>query len=131
MAEETKAELYKRVGIGTRAGFGKKPALIVIDVQKGFTLDECPLGGGLDEMIENINDVVGVAKKKNVPIIYTVVAWRPDSGDGGMILKKIPPLSPLPSDQGGLSWTIEWTITRIKIILSSRNTSPAFLEPSF
>lgn len=94
MAEETKAELYKRVGIGTRAGFGKKPALIVIDVQKGFTLDESPLGGGLDDMIENINDVVAVAKKKDVPVIYTVVAWRPDSGDGGMILKKIPPLKP-------------------------------------
>lgn len=91
---ETKEELYKKVGIGNRAGFGKRPALIVIDVQKGFTLPECPLGGGLDEMIENIKDVVAVAKKKNVPVIYTVVAWRPDSGDGGMILKKIPSLKP-------------------------------------
>ena len=91
---ESKEELYKRVGIGTRAGFGKKPAVIVIDVQKGFTLAESPLGGGLDEMIENIKDVVAVAKGKNVPIIYTVVAWRPDSEDGGMILKKIPSLKP-------------------------------------
>lgn len=92
--EESKQDLYKRVGIGNRAGFGKKPALIVIDVQKGFTLSECPLGGGLDEVIANINDVVAVAKKKNVPVIYTVVAWRPDSEDGGMILKKIPSLKP-------------------------------------
>jgi maleamate amidohydrolase len=92
MPEESKQELYQRVGIGTRAGFGKKPALIVIDVQKGFTLDDSPLGGGLDEMIENVNDVVAVAKNKDVPVIYTVVAWRPDAGDGGMILKKIPPL---------------------------------------
>ena len=89
---ETKQELYDRLGIGTRAGFGKKPALVVIDVQKGFTLDECPLGGGLDEVIENIQEVIAVAKKKNVPVIYTVVAWRPDSEDGGMILKKIPAL---------------------------------------
>lgn len=89
---ETKQDLYKRVGIGTRAGFGKRPALIVIDVQKGFTLSECPLGGGLDEVIKNIQEVVAVAKKKNVPVIYTVVAWRPDGGDGGMILKKIPSL---------------------------------------
>jgi len=91
---ETKEEFYKRVGLMNKAGFGKKPALIVVDVQKGFTLPECPLGGGLDEMIENINDVVAVARKKNVPIIYTVVAWRPDSEDGGMILKKIPSLKP-------------------------------------
>jgi maleamate amidohydrolase len=94
MAEPNKEDLYKRLGIGTRVGFGKKAALVVIDIQKGFTLDESPLGGGLDDMIENVNDVVALAKKKNVPIIYTVVAWRPDSGDGGMILKKIPPLKP-------------------------------------
>jgi len=91
MAEQ-KEELYKKVGIGNRAGFGKKPALVVIDVQKGFTLPECPLGGGLDDMIANIRDVVAVAKKKKVPVIYFVVAWRPDLGDGGMILKKIPSL---------------------------------------
>lgn len=92
MTEESKQSLYQRVGIGNRVGFGKIPALVVIDVQKGFTLDECPLGGGLDEVIENIKDVVAVGKKKGVPVIYTVVAWRPDSGDGGMILKKIPSL---------------------------------------
>jgi len=80
---ERKEELYSRVGIGGRIGFGEKPAVVVIDIQKAFTDPRCPLGGGLDEMVENTIKVINLAKEKNVPTIYTVVAWKPDFSDGG------------------------------------------------
>ena len=45
MAED-KRSIYKRSGLGHRIGYGKHPALIVVDMQIGFTAPEkSPLAG--------------------------------------------------------------------------------------
>lgn len=42
---------YEKAGIGKRMGFGKRPCILVIDFQKGFTETRYPLGGNLDKEI--------------------------------------------------------------------------------
>jgi maleamate amidohydrolase len=44
-AFERDRKFYQEHGFGGRMGFGKKPAVIVIDLQLGFTDPTCPLGG--------------------------------------------------------------------------------------
>ena len=44
MAED-KRKIYKPSGLGDRIGYGKRPALLVVDMQVGFTVPErSPLG---------------------------------------------------------------------------------------
>lgn len=90
---EEKDKLYSRIGFGAKVGFGEKPAVVVIDIQKAFTDPRCTVGGGLDDMVENAIKVINLAKGKNVPIIYTVLAWKPDASDsGGLYAIKMPGL---------------------------------------
>ena len=81
---ETKEELYTRVRIGGRVGFGRKPAILVIDVQKAFTDPESAMSSDLDEVVKNTVELINVAKGRDVPIIYTVVAYMLDLADGGL-----------------------------------------------
>ena len=45
--ESDAALIYKRSGIGTRVGFGSRPALLVVDFQNGFTNPHSKVGGDL------------------------------------------------------------------------------------
>lgn len=66
-------EYYKKQGIfqGT-FGFGKKPALIVIDMAYGWT-DPAYAGGSarLDPAIHAIQKLIPAARAKGAPVIYT------------------------------------------------------------
>ncbi len=93
MAED-KRVIYKRSGLGHRIGYGKHPALLVIDMQLGFTAAEkSPLAGNLDGQIAAINRLIPVARKQRIPIVFTVVGYDPKiPGDGGLWPEKAPSL---------------------------------------
>ena len=44
-------EFFKQRGFGIKMGFGERPALILIDMLKGFTDAKMPLGANLDKEI--------------------------------------------------------------------------------
>lgn len=93
MAED-KRSIYKRSGLGHRIGYGKHPALLVIDMQIGFTAPEkSPLAGNLDSQVAAINRLIPAARKSGVPIVFTVVGYDPQiPGDGGLWPEKAPTL---------------------------------------
>lgn len=64
---------YKKQGIfQSKFGFGKRPALIVIDMAYGWT-DPAYAGGSarLDPAVAAIAQLLPVARAKKVPVIYT------------------------------------------------------------
>ena len=93
MAEDKRA-IYQRSGLGHRIGYGKHPALLVIDMQLGFTAPErSPLAGNLDSQIAAINRLIRMARKGGTPVVFTVVAYDPKiPGDGGLWPEKAPTL---------------------------------------
>jgi maleamate amidohydrolase len=93
MAEDKRA-IYQRSGLGHRIGYGKHPALLVIDMQLGFTAREkSPLAGDLETQVTAINRLIPVARKNGAPIVFTVVAYDPKiPGDGGLWPEKAPSL---------------------------------------
>lgn len=93
MAEDKKV-IYKRSGLGHRIGYGKRPALLVIDMQLGFTAPErSPLAGNLDRQIAAINRLLPAARAGGTPIVFTVVGYDPNvAGDGGLWPEKAPTL---------------------------------------
>ncbi len=91
--EDTHA-IYEQAQLGHRLGFGKKPALIVVDFQLGFTVPEqSPLAGNLDAEVAATNELIAAARKKDIPVIFTVVGYDPHrQDDAGLWPEKAPSL---------------------------------------
>ncbi len=68
-------EAYQRRGLAARVGFGSKPALLVIDVQRGFTDPRCSLGAEATEMVNVVRDLLVAARGANVPVVFTISVW--------------------------------------------------------
>ena len=70
-AEDT--AVYEKQGFGNRIGFGKKPALLIIDFINGFNDPDAFGGGNIQEAIDNTAELLAVARE---PTQLYVVAWR-------------------------------------------------------
>jgi nicotinamidase-related amidase len=74
---------YRERGIfQDRFGFGRSPAVVVVDFAYGWT-DPAYAGGSsrLDGPVEATRSLVDAARARALPIIFTTSPWRPDSGD--------------------------------------------------
>ena len=87
--------IYSRSGIGGRVGFGRRPALVVVDLQNGFTDPSCPVGGDLREVIDATARLLDVARACDVPVAYTAVGFHASRADGAAWLRKMPGLGAL------------------------------------
>jgi len=85
-------EYYRTQGIGEELGFGKSPAVLVVDFQKGLTDPGLPAGADMDEEIEHTSELLKKAREIDVPVIFTVIAYHPTLKDGGLLVKKVPVL---------------------------------------
>jgi maleamate amidohydrolase len=80
-----------------RLGFGKKSAVIVIDLLQGYTTEGSALyAPGVVECVKEMPELLEVARAKGVPVIHTQVRYTPpDYADGGVWIKKAPVLRDL------------------------------------
>lgn len=69
-----------------RFGFGEKAALINIDMQRAYTdIDTFKTAYQTDpRQIDYINDLSGLARAKNMPVIWTYVAYMDNADDAGV-----------------------------------------------
>jgi maleamate amidohydrolase len=63
-----RAELRER-GLGGRVGFGERPALLVVDLVRGFTDPSSPLGSDLDAAVAASAELVRAARAAGAPVI--------------------------------------------------------------
>ncbi len=90
-------------GFGERGGFGRRPALAVIDMTLGFTDPESPLACDLEEPVKNIAKLLEAARHAEIPVIFTTVAFREsDKLTAAAFLEKVPALLVL---EAGGRWT--------------------------
>lgn len=78
-------EFFKARGFGIKIGFGERPALIIIDMLKGFTDPKMPLGAPLESQIEAQKPLLEVAHQRDIPVIFsTVIYYDADIKDAGL-----------------------------------------------
>jgi nicotinamidase-related amidase len=99
LTERDKA-VFKASGYGARGGFGKRPALLVIDVNWAFcgekpepilqSIKKWRNSCGEDAWIAMpyLKALIEKAHEKGVPVIYTTAVRRDDNWDGGSWLWK-------------------------------------------
>lgn len=89
-------------GFGGRGGFGRRPALVVIDATLGFTDPDSPLACDLEAPVQNIKRLLEAARKAEIPVIFTTVAYREsDKLTAAAFIDKVPALLTL---QAGSRW---------------------------
>ncbi len=85
--------MTRRPGFGGRAGFGARPALVVVDLSLGFTDPRSPLACDLEGVVAAVGRLLDEARRAGVPVVYTTVAY--DEGDtrtAAAFIDKVPAL---------------------------------------
>ena len=83
----------KFAGFGERAGFGEKPALVVVDVNRGFTDPASPLVCDLDDCVAAIARLLEAFRGAGLPVVFTTVCYD-DFGKqaAAVFIEKVPAL---------------------------------------
>jgi maleamate amidohydrolase len=83
-------DFYVRKGFAARVGFGARPALLVIDIIRAFTDLRSPLASNLDDQIAAIRSMLAAARERDIPVIFSTVAYDADLQEAGIWIRKIP-----------------------------------------
>ena len=69
-----------------RFGFGRRPMVVNVDVQKSFTLEDeyTSAYSTHPRQIDYINEISGIARSKNLPVVWTYVAYMENADDCGV-----------------------------------------------
>lgn len=90
---------FKERGFGQTIGFGKKPAVLVIDMLNAFTNEELPLGTNQDSQIIVINEILSHARQIDVPIFFISIHYdTEDISEAAVWFRKMKGLSTLKKD---------------------------------
>ena len=78
---------------GQAAGVGERPAVVVVDLLRGFTDPACPLGAEMDEVVAATRTLLDAARAAAVPVIFTTVVYDEANERAATIfLRKVPAL---------------------------------------
>jgi nicotinamidase-related amidase len=75
-------QTYDRAGFGAAVRRGRRPAVVVVDLSRGFTEPAFPTGADLTDVVKATARVVEAARAIEAPVIYTTIAYDPAEADG-------------------------------------------------
>lgn len=78
-------------------GLGERPALVLVDVIKGFTDPSCPLGSEAGEVVEACRELLDVFRSKGLPVFFTTVMYHDDT-QARVFRQRVPALNVLEPD---------------------------------
>jgi maleamate amidohydrolase len=92
----------KHDGFHGRAGFGNRPALIVVDMSVGFTDPASPLHCELEPVVGAIERLLAATRAAGLPVVYTTVAYdQAGKETAAVFIDKVPALLTL---EAGTRW---------------------------
>jgi maleamate amidohydrolase len=85
-------DVYSRQTFGQPLGFGKRPALLIVDFVNGF-LDPQHFGGGsiADAACMTV-PLLAAARTAGVPVVFTRIVYAEDGSNAGVWCEKVPRL---------------------------------------
>ena len=83
---------YKGAGFSGRLGFGRQPALLVIDFAKAYLDKTSPLYAGVEDTLASTCRVLEASRAAGIPCIFTRVVFEQGLFDGGIFYRKVPSL---------------------------------------
>ncbi|MCP9210692.1 isochorismatase family protein [Streptomyces sp. NEAU-Y11] len=83
---------YERAGFGAPVRRGSRPAVVVVDLTRGFTEDTFPTGADLTDVVAATSALIEAARPAAVPVLFTAISYSPAeaAGDAVTWLRKAP-----------------------------------------
>ena len=106
----------------TSIGLGKKPALIVVDVVKGFTDPACPLGSAADNVVAANCTLMEAFHQRHLPVVLTTVIYR-HADQASVFRTKVPALNLLTPDSEWVQFDQRLPKLPTDIVLEKRHAS--------
>ncbi len=90
MQSDALQEFYSQRGFSGRVGFGERPAVLVIDLAKGWTTPypASPIGSDLSGVLEQTGRILEPARRAGIPVFFTTMAYEPGLIDAGTVQVK-------------------------------------------
>lgn len=89
------SSIYRAAGFTGAFAFGTRPAVLVVDLSRGFTDPSCPLGSEMDDVVSRNCDLLEAARAEGVPVFFTTIAYDEASARATAWLRKVPSLAEL------------------------------------
>lgn len=87
---------YERAGFGARSERGSRPAVVVVDLSRGFTEPAFATGADLTAAVTATVRLIDAAHAVRAPVVFTVIAYdKADAGGACAWLRKAPGLASL------------------------------------
>jgi len=78
-------------------GLGRRPALLVVDMSRGFTDPACELGCACDAAVAANNELLAAFHALGLPVFFTTVIYR-DGSQARVFRRRLPALNLLTPD---------------------------------
>ncbi|HEY8581230.1 MAG TPA: isochorismatase family protein [Beijerinckiaceae bacterium] len=122
----SEAAVYDRQGFGGRIGFGRRPALLVVDFVNGFNDPEMFGGGNIPEAIAQTRTLLAATRAHNLPVCFTRVVYAADGSDHGVFCMKAPSLAVLTEDAPASQVVADLAPARGEYVLTKTQPSAFF-----
>jgi len=84
---------YAAAGFGGSLGWGRSPAVVVVDVCQAYLDPASSLYAGVEAARDAVASLVGAAREAGVPVVWTRVQYEPGGADGGVFYRKVASLA--------------------------------------
>ena len=119
------AENYAGVYDGN-LGFGKTPALILVDFVQAYFDKSCDLYADVDDVLTSALALRDAARASGLLIIYTNVVYQPSMVDGGRFVQKVPLLKNFVAGHPMRAWPDGLEPTENELVISKQYPSAFF-----
>lgn len=109
-----------------RIGFGKKPALILIDFVEAYYDKNCVLYADVQDALDSAINVLEAARQAGVLVVYTKVSYHPSGVDGGRFFEKALPLKHLVEGSSMGAWAKGLAPREDELVVSKQYPSAFF-----
>ncbi|AQW46801.1 isochorismatase family protein [Streptomyces violaceusniger] len=76
---------YDRAGFGAPVRRGDRPAIVVVDLTRGFTEDRFPSGADLTEVVGATSELIEAGRPAGVPVVFTTIAYTAAEATGDAV----------------------------------------------
>jgi len=91
----SETDIFKKQNFGNRLGFGRKPALLVVDFTVGFNDADQFGGGNIDAAIRRTVPLLEAFRRRGLPVGFTRIVYTAEGIDAGVFCRKAPNLRAL------------------------------------
>jgi maleamate amidohydrolase len=109
-----------------RIGFGKRPAMLLVDFVQAYFDRTCDLYAGVEDALASAIRVRDAARSAGVPVIYSNVVYQKHALNGGRFFQKAKPLRHFLEGSPLGAWPVGLGVRDDELVISKQYPSAFF-----